>query len=159
MAVGKSIVGQKLAQRLKRPFVDLDHAIEEAEGMKVEEIATTQYYQRLFGGDFEMMLSFSGRAHKDPGSVWLIQPAYAPGGNMLGWKSDAYEDLLKQGASTFDREKRKAIYRKVQEILLEESFELILARRYTYYGIRKDRLHDFRFGIDGDWYMHRAWIG
>lgn len=38
MAVGKSIVGQKLAQRLKRPFVDLDHAIEEAEGMKVEEI-------------------------------------------------------------------------------------------------------------------------
>jgi peptide/nickel transport system substrate-binding protein len=126
--------------------------------MKVEEIATTQYYQRLFGGDFEMMLSFSGRAHKDPGSVWLIQPAYAPGGNMLGWKSDAYEDLLKQGASTFDREKRKAIYRKVQEILLEESFELILARRYTYYGIRKDRLHDFRFGIDGDWYMHRAWM-
>ncbi|MBI4011959.1 MAG: ABC transporter substrate-binding protein [Candidatus Rokubacteria bacterium] len=127
--------------------------------MKVEEIATTQYYQRLFGGDFEMMLSFSGRAHKDPGSVWLIQPAYAPGGNMLGWKSGAYEDLLKQGASSFDREKRKAIYRKVQEILLEESFELILARRYTYYGIRKDRLHDFRYGIDGDWYMHRAWIG
>jgi peptide/nickel transport system substrate-binding protein len=127
--------------------------------MKVEEIATTQYYQRLFGGDFEMMLSFSGRAHKDPGSVWLIQPAYAPGGNMLGWKSGAYEDLLKQGASSFDREKRKGIYRKVQEILLEESFELILARRYTYYGIRKDRLHDFRYGIDGDWYMHRAWIG
>jgi peptide/nickel transport system substrate-binding protein len=126
--------------------------------MKVEEIATTQYYQRLFGGDFEMMLSFSGRAHKDPGSVWLIQPAYAPGGNMLGWKSDAYEDLLKQGASSFDREKRKAIYRKVQEILLEESFELILARRYTYYGIRKDRLHDFRFGIDGDWYFHRSWM-
>ena len=127
--------------------------------MKIEEVATAQLYPRLFGGDFEMMMSFSGRAHKDPGSVWLIQPAYAPGGNMLGWKSDAYEDLLKQGASTFDREKRKAIYRKVQEILLEESFELILARRYTYYGIRKDRLHDFRFGIDGDWYMHRAWIG
>jgi peptide/nickel transport system substrate-binding protein len=126
--------------------------------MKVEETATTQYYQRLFGGDFEMMLSFSGRAHKDPGSVWLIQPAYAPGGNMLGWKSGAYEDLLKQGASSFDREKRKAIYRKVQEILLEESFELILARRYTYYGIRKDRLHDFRFGIDGDWYFHRSWV-
>lgn len=38
MAVGKSVVGQKLARRLKRPFVDLDHAIEEAEGMKVAEI-------------------------------------------------------------------------------------------------------------------------
>lgn len=38
MAVGKSVVGRRLARRLKRRFVDLDRAIEEAEGMKVEEI-------------------------------------------------------------------------------------------------------------------------
>jgi ABC-type transport system substrate-binding protein len=105
-----------------------------------------------------MMMSFSGRAHKDPGSVWLIQPAYKPGGNMLGWQSETYETLLRQGAATFERDKRKAIYRKVQEILLEESFEIIIARRYTAYGVRTDRLADFRFGIDEDWYLHRAWV-
>lgn len=38
MAVGKSVVGQRLARRLKRPFVDLDRAIEEVEGMKVKDI-------------------------------------------------------------------------------------------------------------------------
>ncbi|MBI2090192.1 MAG: shikimate kinase [Deltaproteobacteria bacterium] len=38
MAVGKSVVGQRLAERLRRRFVDLDKAIEEAEGMRVEEI-------------------------------------------------------------------------------------------------------------------------
>lgn len=38
MAVGKSVVGRRLARRLNRRFVDLDRAIEEAEGMKVEEI-------------------------------------------------------------------------------------------------------------------------
>lgn len=38
MAVGKSAVGQKLARRLKRRFVDLDRAIEDAAGMKVREI-------------------------------------------------------------------------------------------------------------------------
>ncbi len=37
-------------------------------------------------------------------------------------------------------------------------YEVIIARRYTYYGIRKDRLHDFRYGIDGDWYLHRTWM-
>jgi peptide/nickel transport system substrate-binding protein len=126
--------------------------------LKIQEDASAQYYPKLFGGDFDMMLSFSGRAHKDPGSVWVIQPAYRAGGNMLGWQSDAFEDLLKQGAATFDRERRKGIYRKVQEVLLEESFELILARRWTYYGVRTDRLHDFRFGIDGDWYFHRTWV-
>jgi len=38
MAVGKSVVGQRLAQRLRRPFVDLDHAIEDREGSRVEDI-------------------------------------------------------------------------------------------------------------------------
>src|SRR3989338_6836241 len=38
MAVGKSVVGQRLARKLKRPFVDLDRAIEAKEGMKVSEI-------------------------------------------------------------------------------------------------------------------------
>jgi len=38
MAAGKSAVGRKLALRLAWPFVDLDRAIEEAEGMKVREI-------------------------------------------------------------------------------------------------------------------------
>ena len=38
MAVGKSVVGQRLARRLKRRFVDLDRLIERAEGMKVQEI-------------------------------------------------------------------------------------------------------------------------
>lgn len=38
MAVGKSVVGKRLAQRLKRRFVDLDQAIEKKEGMTVSEI-------------------------------------------------------------------------------------------------------------------------
>jgi len=38
MAVGKSVVGKKLARRLNRRFMDLDQAIEEKEGMAVSEI-------------------------------------------------------------------------------------------------------------------------
>ncbi len=38
MAVGKSVVGKKLAQRLHRRFMDLDQAIEEKERMTVSEI-------------------------------------------------------------------------------------------------------------------------
>ena len=38
MAVGKSVVGRRLARRLKQRFVDLDQAIKETEGMKVQEI-------------------------------------------------------------------------------------------------------------------------
>ena len=38
MAVGKTVVGRKLARRLKWDFVDLDRAIELAAAMKVKEI-------------------------------------------------------------------------------------------------------------------------
>src|SRR5436305_1297691 len=38
MGVGKSTVGRRLANRLRVPFVDADHAIEEAAGMSVTEI-------------------------------------------------------------------------------------------------------------------------
>ncbi len=38
MGVGKSTVGRRLASRLRLPFVDADHAIEEAAGMTVAEI-------------------------------------------------------------------------------------------------------------------------
>ncbi len=38
MGVGKSTVGRRLAGRLRLPFVDADHAIEEAAGMTVAEI-------------------------------------------------------------------------------------------------------------------------
>jgi len=38
MGVGASTVGRRLANRLRVPFVDADHAIEEAAGMSVTEI-------------------------------------------------------------------------------------------------------------------------
>jgi len=38
MGVGKSTVGRRLAARLRLPFVDADHAIEEAAGMPIAEI-------------------------------------------------------------------------------------------------------------------------
>ena len=38
MAVGKSAVGRNLARKLRRRFVDLDAAIEKAQGRKVREI-------------------------------------------------------------------------------------------------------------------------
>ena len=38
MGAGKTTIGRRLAQRLRLPFVDADHAIEEAAGMSVSDI-------------------------------------------------------------------------------------------------------------------------
>lgn len=126
--------------------------------MNIETVASAEYYARLFDGDFVAMISSSGRGHKDPAYPLLFQLEYKRGGNMLGWQSDEYERLLDESIATFDVEERKALYRKIMEILLDEQFEIVIARNNMLYGAHTDKLHDFRTEIDTYWMFHRAWL-
>ena len=50
MGTGKSVVGQRLAERLDRPFVEVDRMIEEREGCSIAEIFARHgeaYFRRL----------------------------------------------------------------------------------------------------------------
>lgn len=83
MAVGKSTVGRRLARRLKRPFVDLDHAIEAKEGISVEEIFSRKgetHFRRvekatlkeILRGD-EQVIATGGGAIMDEGNLRLLR--------------------------------------------------------------------------------------
>jgi len=64
MGVGKSVVGQQLAQRLKRPFVDLDRAIEDREGSRVEDIFRLKgeaYFRNLEKETLQEVLNQDGQ--------------------------------------------------------------------------------------------------
>jgi ABC-type transport system substrate-binding protein len=126
--------------------------------MKIVELPSTDYAQRINSGDFEVMMSGSGRGHKDPGSLFRIQRQYFSGGNELGWQSSEYDELVARAAAEFDHPKRKALYRKIQEILLDACFEIIVARNVILYAMRRSRLHDLRLETDEDWMFHRTWI-
>ncbi len=64
MAVGKSVVGRRLARRLKRRFVDLDQAIEKTEGMKVQEIFNRRgeaYFRKMEKQTLKEILGKNGQ--------------------------------------------------------------------------------------------------
>jgi shikimate kinase len=74
MAVGKSAVGRKLARRLKRPFVDLDRAIEKCEGSKVREIFENKgepYFRQLENQALAHVLREDGQVIATGGGVVL----------------------------------------------------------------------------------------
>jgi shikimate kinase len=74
MAVGKSAVGRKLARRLKRPFVDLDRAIEKCEGSKVREIFENKgepYFRQLEKQALAHVLREDGQVIATGGGVVL----------------------------------------------------------------------------------------
>lgn len=126
--------------------------------MNIELVTSTEYYSRLFDGDFTAMVASTGRGHKDPAYPLLMQPSYKPGGNMLGWQSDEYERLLHESLTTFDREERKELYRRIQEIFVEDMFQVNIARNMMLYGCHTARLHDFRTEVDTYWMLQRAWL-
>jgi shikimate kinase len=76
MAVGKSAVGRKLAQRLKRQFVDLDKVIEKSEGIKVTEIFENKgepYFRQLETKALARLLRENGQVISTGGGVVLSE--------------------------------------------------------------------------------------
>ena len=72
MAVGKSVVGQRLARRLKRSFIDLDQAVEDQEGMKVHEIFERKgeaYFRRAEKRTLKEVLKQDGQVIATGGGV------------------------------------------------------------------------------------------
>ena len=72
MAVGKSAVGQNLARRLQRRFVDLDRLIEKAEGKKVREIFAAKgeaYFRQLEKRTLHEVLQRQGQVIATGGGV------------------------------------------------------------------------------------------
>jgi shikimate kinase len=74
MAVGKSVVGRKLAQRLKRRFVDLDKTIEKCEGIKVREIFENEpYFRQVETKALASVLRENGQVISTGGGVVLSE--------------------------------------------------------------------------------------
>jgi XRE family aerobic/anaerobic benzoate catabolism transcriptional regulator len=74
---GKSTVGPLLAKRLKLPFVELDHGIEEAAGMAMAEIFHTHgegYYRRLEREALAKLLATSSGCVFAPGGSIVTDP-------------------------------------------------------------------------------------
>ena len=59
MASGKSTIGEKLAQRLNRPFMDLDHYLVEKEGRSIKEIFDTDGESYFREKEWEYLLELT----------------------------------------------------------------------------------------------------
>jgi shikimate kinase len=131
MAVGKSAVGRRLARKLRRPFVDLDQSIEEAEGMSVREIfdgegeayfrkVEKQVVREVLGQDGQVIAT-GGGAIIDEENLDLLKKK-----SLLICLTASPETLLRRSGAGRDRPLLKGNKR------LERIEELIRKRAKTY---------------------------
>ena len=108
---GEDRVAQALQQSFKEAGVDLE--IEMMEG--------SLWVDKVFYGDHDFTVSQAGYS-SIPDPALIYRPIYGKGGadNFGLYENPRVEELLELGAKTLDREKRKEIYKELQEILLED---------------------------------------
>ena len=106
---------------------------------------------------FDMFLiGFTLDADPDQSQNWSTAAA-APGGfNAMPYKNSEVDTLFEQAATTFDRGKRKDIYRKIQSIFAEDAVAPILVYPKRVWGVSK-RVQNFNVGPFTQ-YAERPWM-
>ena len=97
--------------------------------MKLEPVAD---FARYYSGDFQAVSAMFDYTNRDPHAAFTqgsnLRPVNSPYSiEELDWH-DHYVDLINTGAEEIDRAKRKATYRELQEMVLDLSYHIIMAR-------------------------------
>lgn len=114
---------------------------------------------RLLNGDYQVTFSFIGRSHKDPLGLFdnspfrIVNSPVWPGGDF----PEGYVDNLQLAASTNDENARRQAFRKLQEIMLDQSVQIPLSWRYTLFGQSKS-LKGMSWTVDDEVELKKAWI-
>ena len=146
MAVGKTVVGRRLARRLNWRFVDLDRAIEEAEGMKVHQVfrrkgeayfraAEKRALKRLLGEDSQV-LATGGGAIVDEENLRLLKER-----SLLICLTAAPETLLRRSGGV----KRRPL---LEGGARRERIEELLRRREKRYAQAHATIDTDRLSVD-----------
>lgn len=76
--------------------------------------------------DYQMAYSYTGRQADPDVAGWYMSPDRKPAYNFAGYSNPQVDDLLTQALQTVDRNKRKELYFKVQEIVADDVVYLFL---------------------------------
>ena len=108
-------------------------------------------------GEGEIGLNFAPVPKPDPYIQYELFFASKANNNFTGYSSAAYDTLLANSRLTYDVEKRKAMYKELQEILLEDSPEVFIFHLPLYEAHSK-KLQGFKADPEGAWLLKDAWI-
>jgi len=76
---------------------------------------------------------------------------------VTGYCSEKFTRLVDAAATTLEPEKRRAIFRDINELLLSERFTLAIAPNIIGFVLRKN-VHGFAANLDGACILEDTWL-
>jgi len=104
-----------------------------------------------------MYLANSTFAQLEPSSTLSNGRATDPNSNNSLFKNEQYSQLIATASSEPDGSKRKAIYSQLDDILLDESFIMVLAGSPPTLALRLN-VHGVEASAHDGFYYHNAWV-
>ena len=105
----------------------------------------------------EIGLNFLPVPKPDPYMQFQIFFATKGNNNFTGYSSQKFDDILDKSKSTYNIEKRKAMYKELQNILAEDCPEVFLFHLPLFEAHTK-KLQGFRTDPEGGWLLREAWM-
>jgi peptide/nickel transport system substrate-binding protein len=89
--------------------------------MSIQMLEWAVFIQRIEEHNFDACtLGWAGGWEMDPYQIWHSSQAVAKGSNFVGFKNVEADKLMEDARKEFDREKRRQMYYRLQEIIYEE---------------------------------------
>jgi len=116
------------------------------------------FYDRDHASTFDMMFHVFGRANKEPVTLFGGAIVWRPKNNVTLFSSPQYTDLIARANAELDVAKRKALYRQIDQIILDECWTVAAGFQPRPWAMR-ERVQNFAYDRQGVPLLDQMWLG
>ena len=125
--------------------------------VRIEDVEQSIWTERSVKGDYQMMTHTYGRAHKDPTSLFGTAVVWRPTNNPTGYSSPEYARLVAEAGTTLDPQRRKELYRQVNDLVLQDNWVVPVAPNPRPW-VSRGEVQGVDFNLDGMLLLDKIWI-
>jgi peptide/nickel transport system substrate-binding protein len=115
---------------------------------QIRDVEAADYRERTWGDNYQVAIHAFGRANRDPDTLFRVARAWWPKNNFAGYESPEYTRLVNESGSTLDPEKRRALYKELATLIVDEAFMITVSPANWLFGSRQ-QVQGLAYNVEG----------
>lgn len=95
--------------------------------LHIQDLASAAWNSDAVGGTFQSLIQPYGRANLDPSTLFSADTMWYPTGNNTHFNNPDYTSLVHEADASTNTSLRQSLYRKIDQIILQQNFALPIA--------------------------------